>query len=352
MTDDDASEARYGSVPPVVRAVYGPDDLGSVPVFRGGFINFGCWDGIPLDGPLTAEDRERSERQLYRRVLDALDGGGRRLPDGGDGRLPDDGGVRPPDGAVVRLPDGGGRLPDGDERQSDGDRHPPDGDGRLPDHRGVRPPGDAGGRGGRAVEVGCGLGVGCALALREYPYASVTGMDIHPDQLDRARRANAALLAASPERLRLVRGAAERMPFGAAEFDYLYSVEAAQHFSDLDAFARECARVLHPGGRTAVASFFVPGDEDRPDAARALAERLDSFASGLDAARPLGALTGALTAAGLVDVRAESIGASVWPGLDRYLAGIDLPVTWPRNFLGAYRDGLLDYYLVTAARPA
>ncbi|MFJ8692993.1 class I SAM-dependent methyltransferase [Streptomyces roseolilacinus] len=344
MTDGDASEARYGSVPPVVRAVYGPDDLGSVPVFRGGFINFGCWDGIPLDGPLTAEDRERSERQLYRRVLDALDDDGRLLPDG-DGRLPDDGG---------RLPNSDGRLPNNDDVRlpDDGGGRQSDGDARLPDNRGVRPPDDAGGPGGRAVEVGCGLGVGCALALREYPYASVTGMDIHPDQLDRARRANAALLAASPERLRLVRGAAERMPFGAGEFDHLYSVEAAQHFSDLDAFARECARVLRPGGRMAMASFFVPGDEDRPDAARALAERLDSFASGLDAARPLGALTGALTAAGLVDVRAESIGASVWPGLDRYLEGIDLPVTWPRNFLGAYRDGLLDYYLITAARPA
>ncbi|WP_370417990.1 hypothetical protein AB8O64_04585 [Streptomyces sp. QH1-20] len=26
--------------------------------------------------------------------------------------------------------------------------------------------------------------------------------------------------------------------------------------------------------------------------------------------------------------------------------------TWPRNFLRAYRDGLLDYFLITAARPA
>lgn len=291
MTDDDTAEDRYGPVPPAVRTVYGPDDLGSAPVFRGGFINFGCWDGIPLDGPLTAEDRERSERQLYRRVLDALGGGGRRGPDG-DGRR------------------------------------------------------------GRAVEVGCGLGVGCALALREYPYESVTGVDVHPDQVDRARRANAALLAAVPERLRFVRGAAERLPCGTGEFDHLYSVEAAQHFRDVGAFARECARVLRPGGRAAVASFFVPGDEERPGAARALAERLDSFASGLDVARPLGALTGALAAAGLVDVRAESIGESVWPGLDRYLEEIGPPAAWPRNFLGAYRDGLLDYYLVTAARPA
>ncbi|URN17633.1 MULTISPECIES: class I SAM-dependent methyltransferase [Streptomyces] len=282
MKGDNAAEDRYGPVPPAVRAVYGPDDLSSVPVFQGGFINFGLWDGIRPDGPLTVADRERSERLLYRRVLDALGGG--------DGR--------------------------------------------------------------RALEVGCGLGVGCALALEEYAYASVTGMDIHPDQLDRARRANAALLAAAPGRLRLVRGAAEAMASGDGEFDHVYSVEAAQHFRDLGAFARECARVLRPGGRVAVASFFVPGEEERPDAARMLAEYLDSFASGLDVARPLGALTGALAAAGLADVRARSLGGSVWSGFDRYLAGLDLPVSWPRNFLRAYREGILDYYLVTAARPA
>ncbi|MEU3447648.1 class I SAM-dependent methyltransferase [Streptomyces thermolilacinus] len=283
MTTDDTAEARAGAVPSAVRAVYGPDDLSSVPVFRGGFINFGSWEGISLDGPLTVEDRVRSERQLYRRVLDALG---------------------------------------------------PEGDGR-----------------GRALEVGCGLGLGCALALEEYAYDAVTGMDIHPDQLDRARRANAALLRATPGRLRLVRGAAERMPFGDGEFDRVYSVEAAQHFHDVDAFARECARVLRSGGRLAVASFFVPGEEERPEAAEELAARLDSFASGLDVARPLGALTGALAAAGLVGVRPESIGASVWPGLDRYLAGLDLGVTWPRAFLRSYRDGLLDYYLVTASAP-
>ncbi|CAL9582542.1 class I SAM-dependent methyltransferase [Streptomyces sp. enrichment culture] len=284
MTADDATGARpEGAIPSAVRTVYGPDDLGSVPVFRGGFINFGYWDGISLDGPLTVEDRVRSERQLYRRVLDAL------------------------------APAGEGR--------------------------------------GRALEVGCGLGLGCALALEEYAYDSVTGMDIHPDQLARARRANAALLGAAPGRLRLVRGAAERMPFEDGEFDRVYSVEAAQHFRDVDAFARECARVLRPGGRAAVASFFVPGDETRPDAARELALRLDSFASGLDVARPLGALTGALAAAGLADVRAVSLGPSVWPGLDRYLEGLDLGVTWPRRFLRSYLDGLLDYYLVTASAP-
>jgi SAM-dependent methyltransferase len=257
---------------------YGPADLSAVPVFSGGFINFGYWGSVDLGRPLSEGDRIRSEQDLYRQVLDAAAPGG-----------------------------------------------------------------------GRAVEVGCGLGLGCALALEEYRPEAVTGVDIHPQQLQRARTANAPLLEAGPDRLRFVLGAAESLPFGDGEFDCLYSVEAAQHFPDLSAFARETARVLRPGGRVAVASFFTadgaPGHADR------LAGLLDSFASGLDIARPVSRLADALAASGLVDVRTRSIGPQVWPGWDRWLARLWEPGTWPRNFLAAWEQRILDYYLITATRP-
>ncbi|MFJ5549420.1 class I SAM-dependent methyltransferase [Streptomyces sp. NPDC093225] len=203
--------------------------------------------------------------------------------------------------------------------------------------------------GQRVLEVGCGLGMGCTLALRERGPAAVTGMDIHPAQLERARDAHAGLLEEAPGRLRFVRGAAEGMPFGDGEFDAVVSVEAAQHFPDLAAFAAETARVLRPGGRVAVASFFAA--DDGAGRAAELAQLLDTFANGLDIARPVTALTGALTAAGLADARAGSIGPQVWAGWDTWLARSWAPDTWPRNFLRAYERGILDYHLVTAHRP-
>ncbi|WP_407560701.1 class I SAM-dependent methyltransferase [Streptomyces sp. 184] len=273
------SRAAQHPIPPQVRETYGPTDLGSMPLFGGGFINFGHWQGIDLDQPLSEHDRISSQQAMYRRVL-----------------------------------------------------------GTLAPTAGLR-----------ALEVGCGLGAGAAVALEEHGFAHVTGMDIHPQQLERAGQANAGLLALRPERLRFVRGAAEDMPFDDGGFDCLYSVEAAQHFRDLGAFAQQTARVLRPGGRVVVASFFVPGAD--PAAAGRLAGMLHTFADGLDVAHTVPALVGSLERAGLAHVRADSIGASVWPGWDRWLAGMWEPGTWPRNFLRAFEDGILDYFTVTAQRP-
>ncbi|MFJ7591722.1 class I SAM-dependent methyltransferase [Streptomyces sp. NPDC097617] len=281
MLSGDPAERRSRPAPavrPEVWETYGPADLSAVPVFAGGFINFGYWEAVDLEGPLSQGDRIRSEQDLYRHVLDA-----------------------------------------------------------------VAP------AGGRAVEVGCGLGLGCALALEEYGPAAVTGVDIHPQQLQRAREANSPLLATQPHRLRFVLGAAEQLPLDDAEFDCLYSVEAAQHFPDLPSFAREAARVLRPGGKVAVTSFFSVGGAHEP--AERLAALLDSFASGLDIARPVSRLADALVEAGFADVRVASIGPQVWPGWDRWLARLWEPGTWPRNFLAAWEQRILDYYFVTATRP-
>ncbi|MFD7416397.1 class I SAM-dependent methyltransferase [Kitasatospora purpeofusca] len=199
----------------------------------------------------------------------------------------------------------------------------------------------------RLGEVGCGRGLGAALALCEFRFAAVTGVDIHPDQIERARAVNAKALATFPDRLGYTLGSADDLPFAGASLDGLYSVEAAQHFRELTGFAHEAARVLRPGGRLVVTTFF---SAEGPEVAERLSILLGSFANGLDVPHPLDGFTTDLGAAGFAEVTTESIGPDVWPGLDRYLEGTVPPGHWTRNFLPAWRDGLLDYYLLTATR--
>ncbi|MET8676244.1 class I SAM-dependent methyltransferase [Streptomyces sp. NPDC004647] len=195
-----------------------------------------------------------------------------------------------------------------------------------------------------AVEVGSGIGVGAALALREFGFGEVCGLDLHPDQLERARQANATLLAEHPARLRYVRGAAQSMPLPDSSADCVYSVEAAQHFPDLPGFAAETARVLRPGGRLAMTTFFAPSD----DAAARLPGLLPTYADGLDLPHVVDRFATTLADTGFTGVQVRSIGEDVWAAFDRWLAQTPLRDLWPRRFLQAYETGLVDYYVVTA----
>ncbi|MCE6996826.1 methyltransferase domain-containing protein [Saccharothrix sp. S26] len=255
----------------VLRRTYGTRDLATSPVFAGGFINFGYWAGIPLDGELTVAQRVASEEALYDLVVAALDVG----------------------------------------------------------------PGD------RVLEVGSGHGLGARRVLRRGP-GEVRGVDLVPEQVARARRAN------DDPRVAFVQGACDDLPFPDGSFGALLSVEAAQHFEDVAGFARESARVLAPGGRLAVATFFTRTD----DAAERLAGLLRTFASGLDRAHRVDDVARDLRAAGFAHVTADSIGEHVWRGLDRWLARGPRPDRWDRNWLTAFERGLVDYYLVTARKPA
>jgi cyclopropane fatty-acyl-phospholipid synthase-like methyltransferase len=195
---------------------------------------------------------------------------------------------------------------------------------------------------GHAVlDVGCGVGVGSALAAAEYGPASVVGLDRSPAQVARAREVNADSLSG---RLVFEEGSALALPYPGRVFDRVFSVEAAQHFGDLAGFAREACRVLRPGGRLALATFFLP----RPGRLGELAALIETVANGSDVPGDVPAFRGDLEAAGFTDVEVESIGDHVWPYLDAWIAQTEYRSTWARNWLTAFQRGLVDYYLVTA----
>lgn len=95
------------------------------------------------------------------------------------------------------------------------------------------------GRSKIVAEVGCGTGhwlAGLALAGT----GRLVGIDLSAGMLARAR-------VAAPSAL-LLRATAERLPIADASLDRVFCVNALHHFTDAQAFIRECRRVLRPSG--------------------------------------------------------------------------------------------------------
>ena len=95
------------------------------------------------------------------------------------------------------------------------------------------------------LEVGCGTGhwlaaIGAGADAAEASHRLCAGVEPSAAMIARARLA-------APH-ARLVRASAERLPWCAATFDRVYSVNALHHFSDRTRFFAEARRVLKPGG--------------------------------------------------------------------------------------------------------
>jgi demethylmenaquinone methyltransferase / 2-methoxy-6-polyprenyl-1,4-benzoquinol methylase len=106
--------------------------------------------------------------------------------------------------------------------------------------------------GDRVLDVATGTGLVARALVRRYG-CSVVGVDQSEQMLARAR----ALCAGWPG-IELVRGEAESLPFGDAEFDGLTFTYLLRYVDDPAATMRELARVVRPGGRVAMLEFFVP----------------------------------------------------------------------------------------------
>ena len=114
---------------------------------------------------------------------------------------------------------------------------------------------DAGPR-DRVLDVATGTGMVAAALVRRYG-CEVVGLDQSPEMLGRAEER----LRADPqlaERIELVRGEAESLPFADGEFDHLTFTYLLRYVDDPGATLRELARVVAPGGRIASLEFMLP----------------------------------------------------------------------------------------------
>jgi arsenite methyltransferase len=109
--------------------------------------------------------------------------------------------------------------------------------------------------GERVLDLGSGAGTDSLVAAQMVGESGrVTGIDMTPEMLAKARAAAAELGAANVE---FVEGEAERLPFPDESFDVVISNGVIDLIPDKDAVFAELNRVLVPGGRLQIADVTI-----------------------------------------------------------------------------------------------
>ena len=109
--------------------------------------------------------------------------------------------------------------------------------------------------GERVLDLGCGAGTDSLVAAQMIgPQGRVSGLDMIPEMLAKARSAAAEMGATSVE---LLEGEAESLPFADEAFDVVLSNGVIDLIPDKDAVFAEIHRVLAGGGRIQVADVTI-----------------------------------------------------------------------------------------------
>ena len=259
--------------PRSIRQMYGNADLSQLPVFQGGFINFGYWPNSMLE-KITPQARIASSKEMYRLVGDMCD--------------------------ILKK--------------------------------------------SNVLDVGCGLGYGSSFISQNYLPKLVVGVDISSEQIARAKKHQ--ISGVSSGDLRFTIGEAESLPFPNGSFDCIVSIEAAQHFSRINDFSKEISRILKPGGKCVVTSFF-PTNQEGVDALNAIVPDYHIHGSQNTVEDVKKALAEHMT-----NVQVRSIGKNVWYGFSTWLDQIGYQHQWSKIWCALYEKGLIDYVIYESEVPA
>lgn len=211
----------------------------------------------------------------------------------------------------------------------------------------------------RLLDVGFGFAEQDFLWLEEYGVSHITGLNITPMQVERAR-ARAAERSLS-DRLELQVGSATEMPFREPTFTKVSALECAHHFLTREQFFAEAFRVLQPGGRLGLCDGIPLPGQKLTFFSRMVLRR---WASPVENFYDRDTYKKKLEAIGFVNVKVRSIREHVFPGTLQYSklrrsgmslneALVSLTPEQTRQLLEEWSKlGITDYVLATADKPA
>ncbi len=213
--------------------------------------------------------------------------------------------------------------------------------------------------GQQVLDVGCGFGGTIASLNERFERLSLTGLNIDPRQLERARQLVQPLHANSVD---FREGDACALPFADASFDRVLAVECIFHFPSRAKFFAEACRVLEPGGILAL-SDFIPGALFVPVSRVIGARRFEKngLYGHVDISCTLARYRRLAAEAGLVPLVQRDITRNTLPTYDHlaHVASVQLQgrsVAGPSSGLIRFQrllgiTGLVNYYLLAFRKP-
>lgn len=184
------------------------------------------------------------------------------------------------------------------------------------------------------LEVGCGRGHGVNLISTDGHVCY--GVDLVESQIQKCRDCYPKLKQYFKKAL------SHRTGFGAEFFDFVISVEAAQHFHSFFSFVQEGYRILKQGGRIALTTFFFPNENCKFK----IRDILPEDVSGTHRTISIAKAEEFLKKAGFKNIDIHPIGSKVFEGFCQWATESMSKKNHTPRWIEAYEAKLLDYYLV------